>query len=141
MKLILLPSSSFFLEMVILYYLHLPRITRVLSISWSMSSAQMSVSSTIFLAHGIPLIRTSDWQHHSSDDAFSPMGALRYLNFPWGSKNVVILELASSSPSWKYPCTASNLAKTFAFLGTACSISVVLLNGCMGRLTCLFSSV
>ena len=102
-KFILLPSSSFFLEIVMLYSLHLPRMVRVLSISWSISSAQISVLSTIFLAHGMPLMRTSDWQHRSSHEAFSPMGALRYLNFPWDSRKVVILELASSNPSWKYP--------------------------------------
>ena len=128
-KFILLPSSSFFFEIVMLYSLHLPRMMRVLYISWSISSAQISVSSTIFLAHGMPRMRTSDWQHHSSDEAFNPMGARRYLNFPWGSRKVVILELASSNPSWKYPCTASSFAKTFAFLGTACRISLVLLNG------------
>ena len=71
----------------------------------------------------------SDWQHHSLDEAFSPIGARRYLNFPWGNKNVVTLELSSSNPSWKQPCTASSFANTVASLGTTCSISFVLLNG------------
>ena len=35
---------------------------------------------------------TSDLQYHLSDDAFSPMGALRYLNLPCGSRNVVMSE-------------------------------------------------
>ena len=73
-KFILLPSSSFFLEIVMLYSLHLHRMMCVLSISWSISSAQISVSSTIFFAHGMPLMRTSDWQHHLSEEAFYPMG-------------------------------------------------------------------
>ena len=83
----------------------------------------------------------SDWQHHSSDDAVSPIGALKYLNFPWGSRNVVSIELSWSSPSWKYPCTVSSAAKYLASFGTACRISVVCENRCTGRLTCLFSCV
>ena len=114
-KFILLPSSSFFLEIVMLCCLHLPRMMRVLSIRWFISSAQISVSSTIFLPHGMPLMRTSDWQHHLSEEAFNPMGAQRYLNFPWGSRKVVLLELSSSNPSWKYPCTASSCCMLFPF--------------------------
>ena len=85
-----------------------------------------------------PSITTSDLLHYSSDEAFKPMGALVYLNFPWGSRNVVSFEL---SLSWKYPCTASIFAKYFAFAGIACNISLVDRNGWTGRLTNLFSSL
>ena len=74
----------------------------------SISSAQISVSSTIFFAHGMPLMRTFDWQHHSSEEAFNPMGAWRYLNFPRGSRKVVIFELASSSPCLLYTSDAAD---------------------------------
>ena len=71
----------------------------------------------------------SDLQHLSSDEAFSPMWALRYLNLPCRRRNVVMKELFGSSASWKYPCTASSLAKQVAVLGSACRISVVHGNG------------
>ena len=75
---------------------------------------------------------TSDLLHHSSDDAFSPMGALVYLNFPCGNRNIVSFELSSSNASWKYPCTASNFAKYLAVTGIACKISLVDGNGWTG---------
>ena len=84
---------------------------------------------------------TSNLLHHSSNDAFSPIGALVYLNFPCGKRNVVSFELFSSNASWKYPCTVSNFAKYFAITGIACSISLVDRNGCTGRLTSLLSSL
>ena len=85
----------------------------------SLLSAQMIVSSTSFLAHGSPSTITSDMQHHLSDDAFSPIGALMYLNLPCGRINVVMNELLGWvwRASWKYPCTASNLEKLVAVLG------------------------
>ena len=46
---------------------------------------------------------TSDWQHHSSEEALSPIGARRYRNFPCGSRNVVMKELFCLRASWKYP--------------------------------------
>ena len=84
---------------------------------------------------------TSDLLHHSSDDAFKPKGALVYLNFLCGSRNIVNFELSSSNASWKYPCTASNSAKYFAVTGIAYSIYLVDGNGWTGRLTSLFSSL
>ena len=68
------PILNFFREMVILLFLHrsntvLVRITRS-----SLLSAQMIESSTSFLAYGSPSTMMSDLQHHSSDDAFSPIG-------------------------------------------------------------------
>ena len=93
-KCILFPICSFFLEIVIFELLHLSRTVLTRSLSSDIDVAQMIVSSTIFLAHGSPCMIMSDWQHHSSDDAFSPIGALRYLNFPCGSRNVVIMELS-----------------------------------------------
>ena len=93
---ILSPIWNFFFEIVTLKSLHLSRTSRILCCSVSMLSAQISVSSTIFLAQGNPSIIASEWQHHSSDEAFRPIGALRYLNLPCGSKNVVIIELSSS---------------------------------------------
>ena len=77
-KWILLPSSSFFLEIVILYSLHLPRIMRVLSISSSIFSAQISVSSTIFLAHEIPRIE------RLTGSTIRPMMRLT----PWGLSGI-----------------------------------------------------
>ena len=135
------PISNFFREMVMLLFLHrsntvLVRITRSSSLS-----AQMIVSSTSFLAHGSPSTIMSDLQHHSSDDAFSPIGALRYLNLPCERRNVVINELLGSRASWKYPCTASNLAKHVVVLGIACKISDMQENGCTGLLTYLFKCV
>ena len=49
-------------------------------------------------------------------DRFNPMGALKYLNLPCGSRNVVVMELCSSRASWKYPCTASNFANILPLL-------------------------
>ena len=136
-KCILFPICSFFFEIVIFALQHLFKTALTLSSNSDMDVAQMIVSSTIFLAHGSPCMIMSDWQHHSSDDVFSPICALKYLNFPWGSRNVLIIELSWFSPNWKYPCTGSRAAKYFASLGTACRISVVCENKCTGRLTCL----
>ena len=94
--------------------LHLERIILVLSISSSSVSAHTRMSTTIFRVHGRPSITMSDLLHHLSDEAFRPMGALVYLNFPWGSRNVVSFELSSSRASRKYPCTTSIFAKYFA---------------------------
>ena len=119
------PNSSFFLDIVMLCSLHLLRIILVLSISSSSVSAHIRMSSTSLRVHGRPSMTMSDLLHHSSDDAFSPIGALVYLNFPCGNRNVVSFELSSSNASWKYPCTASNFAKYLAVTGIACSISLV----------------
>ena len=59
------------------------------------------MSSTIFLAQGRPITMRSEWQHHSLDDALSPIGALKYLNFPCCNRNVVRIELSSDSANWK----------------------------------------
>ena len=92
------PISNFFREIVMLflqrYNTVLVRITRSSSVS-----AQMIVSSTSFLAHGNPSTMMSDLQHHSSEEAFSPIGALRYLNLPCGRRNVVMSELFGSRAS------------------------------------------
>ena len=132
------PISNFFREIVILLALQRSSTVLVLITKSSSLSAQMIVSSTNFLAHGSPSTMMSDLQHHSSDEAFSPIGARKYRNFPCGSRNVVMNELFGSSASWKYPCTASNLAKQVAELGIACNISAVQGNGCTGLLTNLF---
>ena len=99
------------------------------------------VSSTIFMAYGSPAMMMSDCRHHSSDDAFSPMGARKYRNLPCGMRNVVSLLEFSSSASWKYPCTASSLQNSFASGGIYSIISLVEGNGCVGRRTNLFRAV
>ena len=78
----------------------------------------------------------SDCRHHSSDDAFSPMGALRYLNLPCGMRNVVS-ELEFSSRK----VTASSLQNSLASGGIASMISLVEGNGCVGRRTNLLRAV
>ena len=83
----------------------------------------------------------SDCRHHSSDDAFRPMGVRRYLNRPCGIRNVVNLLDLSSSASWKYPCTASSLQNSLASGGIASMISRVEGKGCVGLRTYLFSPV
>ena len=98
-NLISFPIANFFCEMVILFSLHhsntvLVRMTRSFSLS-----AQIMVSSTSFLAHGKPSTMMSDLQHHLSEEAFSSMGALRYLNLPCGRRNVVMSELFGSRAS------------------------------------------
>ena len=62
--------------------------------------AQMIISSTIFMAHGNTSITTSECLHHLYDDAFKPMGALRYRKHPWGKRGVGMREISSSNPSW-----------------------------------------
>ena len=94
-----------------LFILYLSNTVRVLMTRSSSLLAQMMVLSTNALVPGRPSTIMSDLKHHLSEDAFSPIGALRYLNFPWGNKKVVMYELFGSKASWKYPCTASNLAK------------------------------
>ena len=54
-----------------------------------------------------------------------------------GSRKVVMSKLFGSSASWKYPCTASSLAKQVAVLGIASKISVVHGKGCTGLFTYL----
>ena len=46
----------------------------------------------------------------------------------------------SSRGTWKYPLTASRLAKHFAEAGMDCSMSFVLGKGCTGRSMYLLSS-
>ena len=58
--------------------------------SSSLLLAQIMVSSTSFLVQGSPSSNMSDLQHHLSEDVFNLISALRYLNFPCGSKNVVM---------------------------------------------------
>ena len=93
------PISKFLRDMVTLFSLHCSN-TVLLWITRSSSlSAQIMVSSTNFLAQGNPSPMISDLQQHSSDEAFSPIGALRYLNLPCGRRNVVMRELFGSSAS------------------------------------------
>ena len=70
-KWMLFPSSIFFLEIVMLFSSHLLRTVSILSSSSASSFAQMIVSSTIFMEKGRPRMMTSDYRHHSSDDALS----------------------------------------------------------------------
>ena len=49
---------------------------------FSSIKGRIFVSSTIFMAYGRPAMMMSDCQHPSSEDAFKPIGALRYLNLP-----------------------------------------------------------
>ena len=102
------PIPNFFLQIVKLFILHRSNTKRVLMTRSSSLLAQIMVSSTNFLAQGRPSTIMSDLQHHSSEDAFC--SALRYLNFPWGNKNVVMYELFGYNASWNYPCTASSMA-------------------------------
>ncbi len=53
----------------------------------------------------------SDLLHHSSELALNPMGDLKYLYLPDGSKKVVRQELTLSKRIRKYPDLASNLAE------------------------------
>ena len=89
--------------------------------------AQIKVSSTNFRAQDMPSTILSYLP--SSDDALSPMGTVRYLNLPCGSRNVVMYELFGSKASGKYPCTSSCLAKHVAKLAMACKILAVHGNG------------
>ena len=95
------PISNFFLEMVMFRRLQFSNTCLILLSSCCLSSAQMIVSSTIFLAQGQPSIMASDFAHHSSEEAFRPMGALVYLNLPWGRGKVVRCDDSSSRASWK----------------------------------------
>ena len=61
-----------------------------------------------------------------------PMGRQRYLYLPDGSRKVVRYEDSSSIGIWKYPLTASRLAKTFASDGMDCKMSFVLGKGWVG---------
>ena len=83
----------------------------------------------------------SDCRHHSSEEAFRPIGARRYRNRPCGMRNVVNLLDLSSSASWKYPCTASSLQNSLASGGIASMISRVEGKGCVGLRTYLLSPV
>ena len=83
----------------------------------------------------------SDCRHHSSKEAFRPIGARRYRNRPCGMRNVVSLLDLSSSASWKYPCTASSLQNSLASGGIASMISRVEGKGCVGLRTYSLSPV
>ena len=72
---------------------HRVRTVSTLECNSVIDDAHIRVSSTSFLAHGSPVTMTSDWQHHSSEEAFNPIGARRYRNFPCGRRNVVMKEL------------------------------------------------
>ena len=71
----------------------------------------MRKSSTIFFANWKPSMTESDMQHQSSDDEDMPIVRERYLYLPDDRKNVVRKEDSSSIGTWKYPKTASRLAK------------------------------
>ena len=66
--------SNFFLEMVMLLSAHLCSIVDTRSSSSVSVAAYKIVSSTIFIAYGRSAIMMSDCRHHSSDDAFTPIG-------------------------------------------------------------------
>ena len=72
-----------------LFILYLSNTVRVLMTRSSSLLAQMMVLSTNALVPGRPSTIMSDLKHHLSEDTFSPIGALRYLNFPWGNKKVL----------------------------------------------------
>ena len=135
------PILNFFRKMVVLFSLHCSNTDLVRMTRSSSLSAHIMVSSTNFLAHGKPSTMMSDLQHHSSEEAFSSMGALRYLNLPCGRRNVVLSEFFGSRASKKYPCTAYFFAKQVAELGIACKFLAVQGNGCTGLLTYLFRCV
>ena len=103
--------------------------------------AQTMISSTIFRAYGKPSMTTSDLLHHTSELGARPIGALRYTYRPEGSRNVVYFLLSLSNSTWKYPWTASSLAKYLSPGGIACNISLVQGKGWTGRLMNLFSCV
>ena len=73
----LLPISNFFPDIVMLLSAHLCRTVATRSSSSASEDAHMIVSSTIFMEYGKPTMMMSDCLHHSSDDAFSPIGARR----------------------------------------------------------------
>ena len=93
--------SSFFLEIAMFAVWYRVRTVSTLECNSVRDDAQIRVSSTSFLALSSPLTMTSDWQHHSSEEVFNPIGARRYWNFPCGRRNVVMKELFCSSTSWK----------------------------------------
>jgi hypothetical protein len=70
---------------------------RTRSHSSSHELAHTSMSSTIFRVFSRPSNAASDRAHHSSELAFSPMGALVYLYLPDGRRKVVSIELARSN--------------------------------------------
>ena len=135
------PISNFFLEMVMPAVLHFVRISFVRFSKSSGVSAHTMMSSTIFFANGRPSMTMSDLLHQMSELGDRPIGALRYTYLPEGSKKVVYFWLSLSSSTWKYPCTASSLAKYLAEGGIACSISRVHGKGCTGLLMNLLSWV
>ena len=98
------------------------------------------MSSTIFFAHWKPSITKSNIRHQLSDHDDMPIRRERYWYRPDGRRNVVRKEDSSSRGTWKYPLTASRLAKHLAVAGMDCKISFVLENGCTGLLMYLFSS-
>ena len=99
------------------------------------------MSSTNFCTPVRPARAASDLAHHSSELADNPIGARVYLYRPDGKRNVVNSEDSSSRPIWKYPCTASNFAKSLASGPIARNMSTVDGKGWTGRLTYLFSLV
>ena len=109
--------SNFFLEMVIFRRLQFSSTCLILLSSCCLSSAQMIVSSTIFLAERQPSIMASDFAHHSSEEVFRPMGALVYLNLPWGWRKVVRCEDSSSRASWEVAVHGVELCKDLVICG------------------------
>ena len=91
------PISSFLRNIVMLWALHLSSTMLILDQMSSAFVAHMIMSSTIFMHHSRPLTATSERRHHSSDDAFRPIGARRYRKRPCGRRNVVRYEDSSSS--------------------------------------------
>ena len=126
------PMTNFFLDRTMFQILHREEISSIRDCNVVISGAQMRISSTIFLDHNSPSTTASLLLHHSSEEALRPCGMRRYRYLPEGSIKVVNIELSSSRGIWKYPLTASNLAKKFASDGIDWRMSKTLGKGWTG---------
>ena len=95
------PIFSFLQDIVILFVRHSSSPVIILLRISSYVDAHVIMSSTIFIALGNPSINFSECLHHSSEDAFRPIGALKYLHLPSDRRNVVRSELSLSRPGLK----------------------------------------
>ena len=94
------PISSFFLERVKLWALHLLISSLILLCRVSISGACTRMSSTSFLTPCRPSTILSDRRQNSSLEQERPIGARRKQNQPEGRRKVVSLELSSSNGTW-----------------------------------------
>ena len=85
------------------YEQDISRMITARSCNSSSVGAHVMVLLKIFLGQGRPITIRLEWQHHLSEDALRPIGALEYLNFPCCRRKIVRGELSSESASWKYP--------------------------------------